>query len=46
MAGRLSYLILVEALDGGAEGAAYKALSGIWVMQEADLQRDEPILHL
>lgn len=32
-----TYLILVEALDVGAEGATYKALGGIWVMQEADL---------
>lgn len=41
-----SYLILVEALDVGAEGTAYKALSGSWVMQEADLQGDQPIFHL
>lgn len=38
------HLILVEVLDGGAEGTAHKALGRIWVVQEADLQGDEPIL--
>lgn len=38
------HLILVEALDGGAEGTAHEALGCIGVVQEADLQGDEPIL--
>lgn len=39
------YLVLVEALDGGAEGAAHEALGSGRVMQEANLQGNEPILH-
>lgn len=42
--GGACYLILVEALDGGAEGTAHKALGSIWVVEEADLQGNEPIL--
>lgn len=38
------HLILVEALDGGAEGTAHEALGRVWVVQEADLQGDEPVL--
>lgn len=38
------HLILVEVLDGGAEGTAHEAVGRIWVVQEADLQGDEPIL--
>lgn len=41
-----SYLILVEALDVGAEGTAYKTLGGTWVVQESDLQGYQPICHL
>lgn len=38
------YLVSIEMLDVGAEGTAHKALRGIWVMQEADLQRNESVL--
>ena len=35
--GRARHLILEEALDGGAEGTAHKALGSSRVVQEADL---------
>lgn len=38
------HLILEKALDGGAEGTAHEALGSGRVMQEADLQGEEPIL--
>lgn len=40
----MCHLILEEALDGGAEGTAHEALGGGRVVQEADLQGDEPVL--
>lgn len=42
---RTRHLVLVEALDVGAEGTAHEALGSIRVVQEADLQGNKPILH-